>query len=568
MGQGKAVPLRAALLAALVLPVAAAHVTAGPPVVVNEVLYDPQGKDTGLEFVELFNLSPATVCLEGWTFETGNGAYEGRWSHEWTGTETDSIAAGGFFVIGEELVAPAPDVVTALDLQNGPDACRLTSPGSDRDIVGWGELAYGEYYEGAPAERASSGSSIGRDPDGSDSDGNYDDFRVLHTPSPGDYNHPPFDLAVEKAGLSRYTSTSGTDIDIVCRLVNDGTEACTGTTVCAALASLLDSVYVPDRIGPCEEVKAVVRLPHPGEGLHAIQVWHWHRLDRWHTNDSLATSIVLKPPPVVINEVMFKPVGTECEWIEVFAHAATDVNIRNWTLEDYRGTRRTLTGEDLVLSQGDMLVLVEDEEVFALAHPDLHSGGFLRPRGGWPTLNDVDGPLNFADMIVVRDAHGTAVDSIAYRTRWSQPGVSFERIDPRGPSSGSSNWSPHYGSSGGSPGRANSVSFHLPGKGEILTLSPSAFSPDGDGRDDLLAAAVRLREPCLVRLTVFDLKGRPVVRLIDGEVVETSRTTFWDGKGENGKRHATGAYLVLLEARATSSGKTYRARSPAILVRR
>jgi hypothetical protein len=560
MGRGQVVPILTASLAVFVFT--------GSQIVINEVLYDPDGRDTGFEFVELFNGSPEPACLQGWTFETGNGAYPNRWKHEWTGSETDTIGARGFFVIGEELLSPPPDCVTALDLQNGPDGCRLVTPDGSVDVVGWGDLVYGEYYEGSPATRASSGSSIGRDPDGSDEDLNSEDFSVLEVPSPGDFNHPPFDLAVEKAGLSRYTSTSGADIDIVCRLVNRGIEVCGGTTVFAALGVSPDSIHVPEDLAPSERVKVVVRLPHPGEGIHEIRAWHRNVLDRWHLNDSVSTSIVLPPPPVVINEVMFKPVGTECEWIEIFAHGASGTNLRDWTLEDHRGTRRRLSADDLILSQGDMLMLVEDVEVFEIAHSELDPSRVLRPGGGWPTLNDVDGPLGFADMIIVRDARGTTVDSIAYRARWSRPGISFERIDPRGPSSRSSNWSPHYGTSSGSPGRANSVSFHLPRDGSILTLSPAAFSPDGDGRDDLLAIAVRLGEPCVVRLSIFDLSGRPVTRLIDGEVVEMSRTTFWDGRDENDSRQAMGAYLVLLEAQATDSNRTYRARSPAVLVRR
>ncbi|MFH1311855.1 MAG: lamin tail domain-containing protein [Candidatus Eisenbacteria bacterium] len=568
MGRGQVVPLVAASLAALVFLALSSDIGAEPRVVINEVLYDPDGSDTGYEFAELFNCALEPVCLQGWMFETGNGAYENRWKHEWTGLGTDTVEARGFFVIGEDLVLPPPDFVTALDLQNGPDGCRLVAPDGSADVVGWGDLVYEEYYEGSPATCAHSGVSIGRDPDGSDRDLNSEDFRLLEVPSPGDFNHPPFDLAIEKAGLSRYTSTSGADIDIACMLVNSGIEVCGDATVSAALGALLDSIHVPDALEPSEQVKVVVRLPHPGEGLHTIRVWHRQALDRWHWNDSVSTSIVLPPPPVVINEVMFKPTGTECEWIEIFAHGTSGISIRDWTLEDHRGTKRKLVGDDLMLSRGDMLVLVEDVEVFAVAHPDLDRGCFLRPSGGWPTLNDVDGPLDFADMIIVRDARGTMVDSVAYRTRWSRPGISFERIDPRGPSSSSSNWSPHYGNTSGSPGRANSVSFHLPGDGSILTLSPSAFSPDGDGQDDLLAIAARLCEPCLVRLSIFDLSGRLVKRLIDGEVVETSRTTFWDGRDDNESRQAMGAYLVLLEAKATASDRTYRARSPAVLVRR
>ena len=35
-------------------------------VVINEVLFDPTGSDTGLEWVELYNASDSAVNLSGW----------------------------------------------------------------------------------------------------------------------------------------------------------------------------------------------------------------------------------------------------------------------------------------------------------------------------------------------------------------------------------------------------------------------------------------------------------------------------------------------------------------------
>lgn len=540
----------------------------GLAVVVNEVLYDPVGQDAGFEFVELFNRRGEPLCLSGWVLETGNGAYENRWTEEWRGTQGDTIQAHSFFVIGEERVLPRPDFVTGLDLQNGPDASRLVTPHGGLDVVGWGDLAYSEYYEGLPAERASPGSSLGRDPDGADSDLNSEDFRVFASPSPGDFNHPPFDLALECAGLSRYTSTSGSDIDIACRLVNAGVAPCgDGARVVALISPFAGSTYVSCDLDPGERTKAVVRLPHPGEGIHTVLVWLTLEPDRWHGNDSISTTIVLPPAPVVVNEVMFKPAGPECEWVEVFAHAGQAISIKGWTLEDHRGTRRKITDDEVILT-GGLFLLVEDEEVFSRAHPDLSADTFLRPQGGWPTLNDVDGPLGFADIVVVRDALGTMIDSVAYRQRWSKPGVSIERIDPRGPSTDPSNWSPHYGETCGSPGCRNSVSFALSGDANILTLSPQSFTPDSDGKDDLLAISIKLGTPSLVRVSVFDLNGRPIKTLVDGEVIDASRITFWDGSGRSDHDAPTGVYLVLLEAKETSSGLTRRAKLPVVLVRR
>ncbi len=541
----------------------------GIPVVINEVLYDPAGGDGGYEFVELFNRGETATGLEGWTFETGNGSYQARWTLEWTGSRTDTIGPRGFFVIGEEWVWPLPDAVTSLDLQNGPDGCRLTDPAGETDVAGWGDLGFEEYSEGEPAADVGSGSSIGRDPDGSDTGSNSVDFAGFAAPSPADYNHPPRDLTPLALGLSRYTPPTLPEIDLVCRVTNAGTEACgCGAVVTARVGGCSDSISILEDLNPAETAGIVLRLPNPGGGHREAVAWVSYCDDRWNGNDTVLTSIVVPPPPLVVNEIMFKPDGCDCEWIEVLNRSTGTLNIRGWTLEDSRGSPKNIADHDLIMGSGTFLVLVEDDDTFQAIHPDISRPAFRSPSGGWTTLNDVDGPLGFADAIVIRDGYGTMVDSVAYAESWTDPGRSVERIDPAAPSPHAANWSPHFGVSSSSPGAENSVSFHLPAEGKVLSLSTKTFSPNGDGKDDLVAVSVALPGAGLVRLSVFDINGRLVRRLIDGETVDSGRVTFWDGSLGDGARARTGVYLLMFEARMHASGETFRARSPLILVRR
>lgn len=545
-----------------------------PAAVINEVLYDPPGTDTGLEFVEVFNPSGATVRLEGWRLESGNGSYANRWTLEWTGGAGDTISARSFFVVGEEMVTPGPDAVTDLDLQNGPDACRLVSPEGIADVVGWGEHVYREYYEGRPAAQAGSGLSLGRDPDGEDSQDNAADFVELDRASPGDFNHPPCDLAILRAGLSRYAGSSSPDLDINCVIQNMGTEPCgAGATVRASLGAVNAGSPLPESIAPGAQGKVVVRLAGPGEGLHDVRVWLECGSDRWKANDSLWTSVMVPPPPVVINEVMFRPAGSDCEWVEITNRSASPRSLAAWHLADTSGRPRMISDTDLALEAGGFLVLVEDPAAFAAMYGDSGSGDsnrivFMKPKGGWPTLNDVDGPQGFADALVLKDPFGTTVDSVAYGQDWSRPGVSVERVDPGGSSTAASNWSPHYGSAAGSPGMPNSVALMVPQSESMLSLSPASFTPNGDGRDDMVAISVRLSAERSVRISVFDLNGRLVKRLVDGETVTAKRITFWDGSDDDGAEAPTGIYVVGLEVGAAPGGDTLRAKAVVVLTRR
>jgi hypothetical protein len=560
----------AALAGALRVPAlfGAPGEAAALPVVINEVLYDPAGKDEGAEFVELFNRSDSAVRLAGWRLESGNGSSENRWTLEWTGGSGDTVGPWGFFVVGEALVSTA-DFVTELDLQNGPDACRLVCPDGQSDVVGWGDHTFAEYYEGGPVACPASGASVGRDPDGTDTDRNFADFAAFDRPSPRGYNHPPCDLALLTAGLSRYTPSSGASIDLVSTVANLGTAPCGAEArVAVSVGPASGASTMTDEISPGGQARIVVRVASPGPGLHRVWAWVDCAADPLHDDDTLATTVVLPPPPLVVNEVMFKPAGSDCEWIELANPSGADLNLRGWTLEDSGARPKVITDSELEVAPDGFVVLVEDESAFRAAYGESSGVVCLRPQGGWPTLNDVDGTAGFADAVVVRDEFGTAVDSMAYRAAWSKPGVSIERIDPRMPSPDPSNWSPHYGGPGGSPGSHNSVSFFLPRGGRILNLSPSTFSPDGDGRDDLLAVSVRFSGRAAVTLAAYDVNGRRVRRLLDGDVIDAARITFWDGKDDDGVSVPIGVYIIAAEASVVGSDRASRAKAAAILIRR
>ena len=144
MGRGGGLLLLAVALLLVVRPLEA-------QVVLNEVLYDPEGADTGYEFVEVLNCGRLPVSLAGWVLETGNGASPDDWTVEWVGGDLDELGSGEFLLIGEDAVVPPPDVVTPLDLQNGPDAARLRDGDAVVDVVGWGEPLFAGYCEGSPA---------------------------------------------------------------------------------------------------------------------------------------------------------------------------------------------------------------------------------------------------------------------------------------------------------------------------------------------------------------------------------------------------------------------------------
>jgi hypothetical protein len=163
----------------------------------------------------------------------------------------------------------------------------------------------------------------------------------------------------------------------------------------------------------------------------------------------LAGMTALRAQLPVINEFMFAPAAGNAEWVELFNPSSEAVNLRGWTLTDRaRGT--ALISEEDFLLQPDSYVLVA--QALPLA-PGWESppAPVLLP-GFFPSLN------NSGDDIILRDAEGTAVDSLTYAASWSpKRGVSAERI--RWDSAPvKTNWSPSSASAGGTPGERNTAS--------------------------------------------------------------------------------------------------------------
>ncbi|AKU94287.1 hypothetical protein AKJ09_00951 [Labilithrix luteola] len=142
--------------------------------VINEVLVEGTNN---AEFVELYNPNACDVDFSGWEvrylpkspassadgtafFKAGNGA---------------TLKGGKFYLLGAGDIGVTPDKTFNGTLGNaGGQIALVDESGSIVDAVGWG--ATGKYTEGTAAKIATPGKSIGRHPDGADTDDNQSDF--------------------------------------------------------------------------------------------------------------------------------------------------------------------------------------------------------------------------------------------------------------------------------------------------------------------------------------------------------------------------------------------------------
>jgi hypothetical protein len=169
---------------------------------INEIIPNPDGSDSGQEWVELFNSGSETIRLDGWSIETASSS----WGTKVTLPSEISIASGEYFLIGEDNVpTEVADVIMegSLSLGNassGIDGVRLINClGGIEDTLLYGEFQVVPEEEDLLDDQGNqsfaimpeSGLSLGRVSDGMDSDDNSTDFYTNLLPTPRAPNASP-----------------------------------------------------------------------------------------------------------------------------------------------------------------------------------------------------------------------------------------------------------------------------------------------------------------------------------------------------------------------------------------
>lgn len=151
--------------------------------VFSEVLYDPDGADADLEFIELRGAPGASLSgaqLAGFNGGTGDEYGETLFVD---GTFGDD----GLFLLGGQSVADADQELT-LSLQNGPDSLVLFDCDGETplDALAYGSFGEEEFAlgEGAPAPPATGGLTLSRCDNRDDTGDNVTDFGVANA-TPG-----------------------------------------------------------------------------------------------------------------------------------------------------------------------------------------------------------------------------------------------------------------------------------------------------------------------------------------------------------------------------------------------
>lgn len=169
-----------------------------PRLVINELDYDQEGTDTA-DFVELYNAGDCAFDTAGVVLALINGgtAEAASYRNVELSLAGASVAPGQYVVVGRPglaAVLPAGVALIAYDtfaIQNGsPDGLVLSQAGAPLDALSYGGVIAGVTETASTPADVGSG-SLGRCPDGTDTDDGSADFAFHATPTPGAANACP-----------------------------------------------------------------------------------------------------------------------------------------------------------------------------------------------------------------------------------------------------------------------------------------------------------------------------------------------------------------------------------------
>ena len=127
--------------------------------------------------------------------------------------------------------------------------------------------------------------------------------------------------------------------------------------------------------------------------------------------------------------------------------------------------------------------------------------------------------------------------------------MALERIRTDLPTNQASNWTSATASTGfGTPGYQNAEYSMDSAGADVISLEPKVFSPDMDGYQDFLFVHYHLPMAGFIgTISIYDIYGRMVRKLVNNILWGTSGTFRWDGLDEQQKLLPMGHYILVIQ---------------------
>lgn len=266
---------------------------------------------------------------------------------------------------------------------------------------------------------------------------------------------------------------------------------------------------------------------------------------------SFALPEPVEPGDVVINEVLYDPIGSGSDFVELYNRSNKTLSLAGWKLGNVTDGAvddvLTITSASFLLLPGEYALICESTTNIVSNYPQSRTERFV--EADMPSYNNDEGG------VVLQAPDGTQLDRFDYSDDLhfalvNEPeGYSLERIDPDRPTSDKTNWQTASDVAGrATPGFLNSQYSPIAEASGEMSIDPAIFSPDNDGFQDVLTIAYRFEQAGFVgNMTVYDIAGREVRKLMESLLLGTEGAISWNGVLDDGGLGRMGAYIVVFE---------------------
>jgi hypothetical protein len=290
-----------------------------------------------------------------------------------------------------------------------------------------------------------------------------------------------------------------------------------------------------------------VSLPHP----LIVSVRAAGDENESNNTGSLRLAVGLPAGSIVINEIMALPSPGEGQWLELLNNSSEPLPLVGCRIKT--GTSSAGFGASFTLPVGDYIVLAENpasvRERYGMVAP------VITVEGAFPHLSATS---SASRRVSLCDRTGRAVDEAAYPV--PESGRSLEKENPSG-GPDLTVWVPAWGPVAATPGLRNMAAQPLSPDFECIVSPIPATDTVG----------ISIRTPyhgSFVVIKVYDLAGREIRRLLDGERYPASIQACWDGKDAGGRPVPTGAYILQVEIVPTEGGRSFTRAQAVVIARR
>jgi hypothetical protein len=264
-------------------------------------------------------------------------------------------------------------------------------------------------------------------------------------------------------------------------------------------------------------------------------------------------------PVVVINEINYNSSAgfDPGDWVELCNPASTPIDISGWVFMDNNRVPSFVLNPGTILQPRSYIVICFNSKSFNLQFP-----GVTNYQG-----NMKNGLSGKGESVFLYNTEGRLVDSLTYNNKNPWPigpdggGSTIELKNPWLENSTAANWSASSGY--GTPGAINSDYVAGVNDGPINSIPtefllrqnyPNPFNPS-------TKIIFELPEHSIVHLSVFNILGKEIAEIVNGEYSPGVYTFSW-----NGSSYASGIYLLRMNAQS-QKGKNYNAVKKLLLLK-